>query len=110
MPLLPDSSLLALSAALESIWLGQWAFVFNDTPFNTASTISLESKKILKSQHEELLHSGIPHSPPPIFSEDSLYSLNWVASSDQGVLKAEVLSIMLATSELGEVITNTDDK
>ncbi|KAI7899274.1 uncharacterized protein BX663DRAFT_522050, partial [Cokeromyces recurvatus] len=64
------SPLTAIAATLEAIWLSHWASVFNDTPFTSATTISLLTTKALRIRQESLLSNGIPHAPLPHFMTD----------------------------------------
>lgn len=58
---LPEFSLLALSATFESIWLCQWGFCVQQ----------------LSLQHESNIQFGTPHSPAPSLSVESPSALHW---------------------------------
>jgi hypothetical protein len=60
----------AIAATLEAIWSSHWAFIFNETPFTTANTISILTTKALQMTQESFLLSGIPHAPLPHITAD----------------------------------------
>ncbi|KAI9326304.1 hypothetical protein BD770DRAFT_334676, partial [Pilaira anomala] len=51
----------AIAATLEAIWLSHWTFVFNDTPFTSASTITILITKVRQTRRQSFLLKGLPH-------------------------------------------------
>lgn len=59
-----------IAAALKAIWSSHWAFVFNETPFTSAITITILTTKAIQMSHELFLRKCISRAPIPHIAAD----------------------------------------